>query len=415
MTETTPRARALDSSLRLLRDPYGYIAQLARGAGSDVVEARILGQRTLCLVGQEAAELFYDPQLFRRAGAAPLPVQLTLFGRKGVQTLDDAEHRRRKALFLSITMDSDGVRELADAVTRGWLDRARAWQDADEVELYPELVRLLTRHACAWAGVPLPEDEVDRRAAQLSALFDEAAAPGLGHARSLLARRAANRWATGLVEDVRSGATMADESTALHAVAHHRGGDGELLPAATAAVELLNVLRPTVAVAVYLVLVAQALEEHPEWRTRLRRSADHDDAFVQEVRRHYPFFPTAVARTRRDFVWRGHRFPRGRRVLLDLYATNHDERAWDEPHVFRPERFLGAAPGPYAFVPQGGGDPYVHHRCPGERITAALMHVGVEVLARRLEHEVVTSPLDRSRAPALPSDGLRLRAVRLRR
>ena len=413
MTDTTP-ARALDSSLRLLRDPYGYVSRLTRGSRSDVVETRILGQRTLCLVGPEAAELFYDAHLFRRAGAAPLPVQLTLFGRKGVQTLDDAEHRHRKELFLSITMDGERVQSLADAVERGWLERAQTWQRKDEVDLYPELLQLLTSNACDWAGVPLRDDEVRLRASQLSSLFDEAADPGLGHVRSLLARRSANRWAAGVVDAVRSGGLATEESTPVHTVAHHRGPDGHLLPTATAAVELLNLLRPTVAVAVYLVLVAQALEEHPGWRGRLLESDRYDDVFVQEVRRHYPFFPTAVARVRRDFVWRGHRFPRGRRVLLDLYATNHDERAWKDPYEFRPERFVGRQPGAYAFVPQGGGDPYVHHRCPGEQITTTLMRVGVEVLVRRLQHHVVTSPLDLTRAPALPRDGLRLRDVRVR-
>ena len=47
-------------------------------------------------------------------------------------------------------------------------------------------------------------------------------------------------------------------------------------------------------------------------------------------------------------------FPLGRRVLLDLYGTNHDPRVWKHPLRFDPERFLGPEPSAFAFVPTGG-------------------------------------------------------------
>lgn len=415
MATSIPRVGAFDSTLRLLLDPYGFITQATRQHGSDVVETRLMLRRTICLTGPEAAQLFYDESRFRRAGAAPLPVQLTLFGRHGVQTLDDAEHRHRKALFLSVTMDPRLVQQLVDAVSAAWQEEAALWTGRDHVALYPALLRLLTREVCGWAGIPVSQHELPRRTRVLSSLFDDAAGPGPRHLRSLLARRAANRWAAGVVEDIRAGRRSEALDRPAGTVALHRDRRGELLPADTAGVELLNVLRPTVAVAVYLTLVAQALVEHPEWRSRLRAGDELDEAFVQEVRRHYPFFPTTVARTRREFTWHGHRFPAGRRVLLDLHATNHDSRAWERPDEFDPERFADRVPGPFELVPQGGGHPEVQHRCPGEQITIALMRVGVEHLARRMEWTAVEpAPLNRSRAPALPPDGFRITDVRLR-
>ena len=59
-----------------------------------------------------------------------------------------------------------------------------------------------------------------------------------------------------------------------------------------AAVELINLVRPTVAVSWYIVFAALALHEHPGYREKLRTGDDaYAGLFVQEVRRFYPFAP----------------------------------------------------------------------------------------------------------------------------
>lgn len=120
-----------------------------------------------------------------------------------------------------------------------------------------------------------------------------------------------------------------------------------------AAVELLNVIRPVVAIAVYLTFVAHALHRYPHCRHGLRSGdAEYREWFVQEVRRFYPFFPAVVARVRQDFEWRGYAFPAGRRVMLDLYGTDHDVRLWQAPETFRPERFVPASTVPAISFPR---------------------------------------------------------------
>ena len=92
------------------------------------------------------------------------------------------------------------------------------------------------------------------------------------------------------------------------------------------------------------------------------------------------------------------------RVMLDLYGTSHDARAWPVPHEFRPARFGTWTESRFSFVPQGGGDHYINHRCPGEGITVELLKVALDFLARRLEYDVAEQNLkiDYSRLPALP-------------
>jgi len=173
--------------------------------------------------------------------------------------------------------------------------------------------------------VPLAEAEIRRRTRQLVAMFDAAASIGPGHLRSRFARRQAERWLSGLVRDARAGRVETSAGSALCAIASHRDLRGQPLSVGIAAVELLNVLRPTVAVSVFITSAAHALYRHPEWRARFRSGDETGlDAFVQEVRRFYAFFPAVAARVRAAFTWRNIDFPTGRRVMLDLLGTDRD-------------------------------------------------------------------------------------------
>lgn len=96
-----PRLKSPDSTLAALFAGYEFISEQRRALGSDVFEGRLLGRRALFMAGSDAAQLFYDASHFRRADAVPRVIQKTLFGVGGVQGLDGAAHRERKALFVS--------------------------------------------------------------------------------------------------------------------------------------------------------------------------------------------------------------------------------------------------------------------------------------------------------------------------
>lgn len=140
------------------------------------------------------------------------------------------------------------------------------------------------------------------------------------------------------------------------------------------------------------------------------------ESFVQEVRRYYPFFPVVAARVKEDFEWQGHKFPKGRLVIFDLYGTNHDSRAWEAPMEFQTERFLHWDKSPYSFVPQGGGDYRTNHRCPGEWIAIELMKVATQFLVDRISYDVPPQNLEINftRLPAIPRDRFIMENVRLK-
>jgi fatty-acid peroxygenase len=219
---------------------------------------------------------------------------------------------------------------------------------------------------------------------------------------------------TAVIEQVRTKRLRPAEHAAVAVIANHHDLDGRLLSPRLAAVEMLNVLRPTVAVAWLVALSALALHHHPIWHERLSHGVPGDaKLFALEVRRFYPFFPFVAARVRDDFEWNGFRFERGALVLLDLYGTNHDTRLWDDPDQFRPERFHHRSGGSYDYIPQGGGDHFVHHRCAGEWITIELMRVAIDALTRAIVYDVPPQNLEVShtRFPAQPASGMRIRNV----
>jgi fatty-acid peroxygenase len=397
------RAHRLDNTLPLALKGFAWLPDLRRRAGRDAVRTRLLGLPALALCGPEAARFFYDEANVRRHGAIPGPVRSTLFGHGAVHTLDGAAHRVRKSLFLAL-MTTDGIAALTGHVTDAWDRVAAGWPAADRVVLFDEASRIITRGVCRWTGVPLADAEVADLAADLTALVDGFATAGPRHWRARRARARREAWLAGLVGDVRAGRVAAPAGSALDVVARHRDADGQPLDPRVAAVELLNVVRPTVAVSWFVAYTAHALHRWPAHRDRLR-AGDRawTEAFAHEVRRFYPFAPFVGGRAVRELTFGGEQVPAGAMVLLDLYGQNHDARLWDDPYRFDPGRFVGREGGAYDLVPQGGGDPRTGHRCPGEGITTALLEalaVRLARLAYRVPEQDLTIPLHR--VPTLP-------------
>lgn len=409
-----PRDGGFDHSLALLREGYEFIMKRCERHQSDLFETRLMMTRTLCMRGEEAAKRFYDNEYFVRRDAAPASVQTTLLGDGGVQGMDDAAHRQRKAMFMSL-LAADRVAALLAITAKEWARYAERWQKMERVVLFGQVQEILCRAVCSWAGIPLPEEDVARRTADLSALMDSAGGIGARRRHAKRVRERSEQWMVELIDHVRSGRMHPDESTALHVIALHRDFTGAELKTPIAAVELLNVLRPTVAVARFIVFAAHALHKHPECRLRLAAERDYPDLFVQEVRRVYPYFPFVAARVRKSFEWNGYTLPRGRRVLLDLYGTSHDARIWDRPDEFQPERFRGWQGRPFAFIPQGGGNHHRQHRCAGEDLTGQLIKQGLRFLLQSLTYRVPEQDLsiNLGRMPTLPQSGFVLEDVRL--
>ncbi len=77
-----PREQGLDNSMKLLMQGYNYIPNRRRRFHSDIFQTRLMGQKVICIGGEEAAEVFYDELKFRRKGAAPKRIKESILGKR---------------------------------------------------------------------------------------------------------------------------------------------------------------------------------------------------------------------------------------------------------------------------------------------------------------------------------------------
>ncbi|WP_303983598.1 cytochrome P450 [Niallia circulans] len=411
-----PSEKGLDKTISLLKEGYLFINNRMDKFNSDIFTVRLLGQNVICIKGEEAVKIFYDSEKFQRNGAAPNRVQQSLFGKNAVQTMDDEKHLHRKLLFMSL-LTPEHQQKLANLTTVYLEEAIKQWEQRDQIVLFDEIKNILCKVACQWAGVPLAEAEISERADDFIAMVYAFGTLGPEHWKGRMARNRAERWIRQVIEEVREGKLETEQGTALHEMAFYKKIDGTRLDPEMAAIELINVLRPIVAIATFITFSALAFHEYKEERVKLRTADDrHLDMFVHEVRRYYPFGPFLGARVRTNFMWKNQEFKEGTLVLLDIYGTNHDARLWENPNQFNPSRFENWQGGLYDFIPHGGGDPAKGHRCPGEGVTVELMKVVLRTLATKMDYNVPNQDLhyDLSEMPTLPKSGFIMSNIKKR-
>lgn len=377
-----------------LDEGYLLLSELRKEADAPVVKARLLNKEVIAIYGKEAAKKFYDPRNFKREGAMPKLVLKTLFGEDGVQTLDGNAHEHRKTIFMDL-MTPKRMEEYHRILDKNLTQKLD--QQQGEFELFDIAKDVLFRSICEWSGIELSKmakEEVDQLAEYQISMISSAVTNPATHIKGIENRKKSEKWAQSLIENARTNPVAGKEGVALYAFANATDDQGELLPIDVAAVELLNVIRPTVALTVWIALMGHALFSRPDIYQRLHAEFDQlQDSFIQEMRRYYPFFPMLPAFAKQDVEVDGYLIPKDSWVVLDLYGTNHDERMIETPEVFRISRYLGkekhiSYDEEYEMIAQGGGKFEAMHRCAGEWITLHTLRVFSDQLVNKYQFSV---------------------------
>lgn len=377
-----------------LDEGYLLLSELRKEANAPVVKARLLNKEVIAIYGKEAAKKFYDPRNFKREGAMPKIVLKTLFGENGVQTLDGQAHEHRKTIFMDLMTPKrmEEYHRILDKNLTQKLDRQQG-----QFELFDLAKDVLFRSICEWAGIDLSQltkKEVDQLAEYQISMISSAVTNPATHIKGIDNRKKSEKWAQSLIENARINPVAGKEDVALYAFAKATDDHGELLPIDVAAVELLNVIRPTVALTVWIALMGHALFSRPDIYQRLHAEFDQlQDSFIQEMRRYYPFFPMLPAFAIQDVEVDGYLIPKDSWVVLDLYGTNHDDRMIETPEVFRISRYLGkekhiSYDEEYEMIAQGGGEFKTMHRCAGEWITLHTLRAFSDQLVNKYQFSI---------------------------
>lgn len=426
MTSTAPARVRFEQGLNFLRSGYLFASRIRDKAGvppnSDTpVKLRMLGRSAVLVRGEEGVRLFYDGDRMKRNGAMPLFIRNPLFGPGAVHNLDGKSHETRKAVLVDLAYNDEHVERFKELVAEELETMLGKWA-AGTGNVFHDTAVAYGRAAFRWAELPLPDREMEVQARRMSRLVDAFGQPSR-NAIAWVDRFRLDRWATRLIRDVRSGRIVAREGSVLARMANLHDENGELVDDRTAAVDLQNLTRPTVAVARFAAFAATALVEHPGWVERIRMASEMAGdslidipeavAFAQEVRRTYPFVPMLPALATTDTEIKGCPIKKGQRVLLDILGTNTAPTEWKDAGAFEPERFLAVedAEEITSFIPQGGGDVLEGHRCPGEKIAVTALSATVVALCRpqvAISGEVEDMAFPWTKMLTRPSTGVRV-------
>lgn len=373
---------------------YNLLKEVREDAGAPVAKSKLLSKDFITIYGREAARKFYNPEYFKREGAMPKVVLKTLFGEDGVQTLDGKAHRHRKDIFMDL-MSPERMEEyhkILDSKMKEKLDAQNG-----EFELFELVRRSLFEAVCQWSGInlaDLSDEKVEELSKNQIAMISGAVTSPVDQVKGIADRKESEEWAEDLIKEARENPVPGKENIPLYAFANATDLDGELLPVEVAAVELLNIIRPTVALTVWGALMGHALFSRDDIYEKLKNDYDNlEDSFIQELRRYYPFFPMLPAISLKEVEVDGYLIPEDSWVVLDLYGTNHDERSIDNPEKFKIDRYIEDAEEisydeEYRMIAQGGGDFRSMHRCAGEWITLHTLRVFADNLVNRYKFTV---------------------------
>ena len=380
--------------LHELEPSYTLLTDIREKAGAPVAKAEAFTKKLYVIYGSDAAQKFYDPKNFKREGAMPDLVIKTLFGEDGVQTLDGEEHHHRKNIFMDLMAPDrmDDYHKILD-------EKMTAALEAEQgtFELFSLTRRVLFETVTEWSGINLDhlsDEEIDDLSKYQISMISGTFTSTVDHLKGVEDRKRSERWARKLIQSAREHPVPGKENVALYAFAEATDLDGELLPLDVAAVELLNIIRPTLALTVWAALMGHALFSRSDIYDQLKDNFDElQDSFIHEMRRYYPLFPAVPGISLQDVEIDGYLIPEGSWVALDLYGTNHDARTIDQPEEFKVDRYKGdteriSYEEEYEMIAQGGGEFRSMHRCAGEWITLHTLRVLSDHLVNKYEFSV---------------------------
>ncbi len=134
--------------------------------------------------------------------------------------------------------------------------------------------------------------------------------------------------------------------------------------------------------------------------------AEYVEATIHEAMRARPVIPIVGRRVAVPWRFGSWRVPAGTAALVSILLLHHRGDLYPRPSEFRPERFLGAKPGTYTWIPFGGGI----RRCLGATLAMAEQRVVLRAVARRTDLEAVDRAPERPRhrnVTMIPAHGAR--------
>jgi hypothetical protein len=326
-------------------------------------------------------------------------------GRKSVILLDEDEHLEQRKLLLP-AFHGERMQRLVGLMTELTERELEGWPAGQPIPLHPRLQRL-TLEIILRAVFGLEEGaELDDLRDALTAVlaFAENPLSVLPSLREKLRwwrpvrefERVAKRTDElmyALIEERRAaGDTDREDVLATLLTARHEDGS-EMTPQELRDELMTALVAGHETTASELAWAFERLAREPRVADELTAEIDAGEsdeyltATVHEILRLRPVVPNAEPRlTKQPVTIGGHEYPEGVSLLASAWLVHHDAEIYPDPFAFKPERFVGASPGTYTWLPFGGG----RRRCLGASFAIQEMKIVLSAVLSRFEIAAAT-------------------------
>ena len=400
-----------------------------------VFKTRLLFDKVVCLVGEEAFTFFVNEPHFDRAGAAPRQLQKLLHW-DSLPLVGGAEHLQMRPLVLHAFRPEalETYVSIVERTTLAYLDQWEQTVHFGWVSKFKELSASICEAMFIGAE---PGDSSRDLSPTLDAFLAGLTAlpinlPFTTYGRALRSRDKLLK----IIDDAISRHRQQSFDDMLTEMLNANAEDGSELKAEQLRAQMLHMFFAAYG-GIYrvLTLLCMNLAQNRSVMDRARDEVlQHTpsgpidpeqlgkltflDQITREVRRHNRIFAsTFPQRVTESFEFQNYRVPKDWKALGGIYTTMQDSEVFTRPDLFDPDRF-GSSRGEgidhvNSYVPQGGG-PMEGHRCPGEDLTTVLMKTVGVLLLRSYTWDLPPQnlELDNQSSP-LPLGGLRVNFLRL--
>ncbi len=320
-------------------------------------------------------------------------------------SLDGEEHRERRKLLVP-PFHGKRMAGYESIVEEEVLREIASWPEGAEFETLPGMMRItlnaILRAVFGAEGAAFDELRellpqavlVGSRLAVLPPFFRRDLGSRSPGAKMRRYRRRYDEIIDTLIAEARADPAFEDRADVLSLMLRARHEDGSAISNRHIADELLTLLTAGhETTATTLAWAIERIRRHPELLARLTEEADAGgselrQATIWEVQRVRPVIDGTSRRTLQRIRLGEWVIPENHVVMVSIALAHASRHRFPDPSGFNPDRFIGAPPDNYTWIPFGGGI----RRCIGAAFANMEMTVTLRTLLRELTFEPTSAP-----------------------
>ncbi|MGP4054715.1 cytochrome P450 [Mycobacterium sp. 4D054] len=399
-----PRIPKLIQGAAVLTQRYGAIAALGRKYGPTfTLNIPVFGETVVISDPVLVKDLFSTHRDL--VGRPQNNLGGDVLGPGSIFNLEGDELQARRKLLLP-PFNGKSMRGYASITEEEAVREIRTWPEGVEFETLEPMMRI-TLNTILRAVFGAEGEQLD----ELRVLMPKAVEFGSKIAlMPSIVRRDFGPWSPGgkfagyrkrmdellnsLLDDARADPNFTERNDVLSLLLQARYDDGSPMPDSYILDELLTMLvAGHETTSTQLAWTIERIRRHPELLARLTEEVDAGGnelllATIAESQRTRPVLTAALRRARTRIQLGEWVIPEGDTILASTQLAMAAESSFPDAEKFDPDRFLGKAPNPFAWIPFGGG----MMRCIGASFATMEMEVTLRAMLREFTIEPTTEP-----------------------